>query len=153
MRPVLQAILLAERIYQDITGKKVIAGTFNRLFLHRDQVGPKEVPGDTTKQLIHGTDIGSVYIYVSLTDLVPEVEGSLKIVNVSKHETVLEIPPLKINWPDRLATVELVLPLPPVSFYIKEPGTYTIDLVWQDELIGSHRVTVEEVNQPATGAI
>src|SRR5947208_45463 len=33
MKPILQALLLADKIYEDKSGKKIIAGTFNRLLV------------------------------------------------------------------------------------------------------------------------
>ncbi len=153
MRPVLQAILLAERVYEDKSGKKIIAGTFNRLFINRKGKIPEDHPTDSTKKLLKGGgDIGSPYVYVSLTDLVPEVEITLKVINVSKNEVVLEWGPVKVICPDRLATVELVLPLPPPTMYMTEAGTYSLDLIWKDELLGSHRVTVEDVTDKQKGA-
>lgn len=154
MKPVLQAILLADRVYEDKTGKKIIAGTFNRIFLSQTVSRPH--PTEMGKQLISGgTDIGSPSIYVSLTDLVADVDITLRLVNVSKNIVMLECP-VNIKCPDRLATVEIVLALPPFGKIAMEPGTYTLDLVWrsgvrnkegvrsqEEELLGSHRLTVE----------
>ena len=44
-KPVLQALVLAEHVYQDrATGKMIIAGTFNRLFIHRRDVSTDPKP-------------------------------------------------------------------------------------------------------------
>ena len=46
-KPVLQALVLAEHVYQDkATGKMIIAGTFNRLFVHR-----RDAPSDNAPKL------------------------------------------------------------------------------------------------------
>jgi hypothetical protein len=128
MKPVLQAILLADRVYEEKTGKKIIAGTFNRVFLSRTANLPAAHPTNSTKTIIQGgTDIGCPSVYVSLTDLVPEVDVTLRFVNVSKNQVLLECP-VKIQCPDRLATIELVLALPPLGRIVTEPGTYTLDL-------------------------
>jgi hypothetical protein len=45
-KPVLQALVLADHVYQDkITGKKIIAGTFNRVCFTRMKRPPMEQPG------------------------------------------------------------------------------------------------------------
>jgi hypothetical protein len=60
-KPVLQALVLAEHVYQDrATGKMIIAGTFNRLFVHRRDTpadnasmpgqGPGQEPGQQPGQ-------------------------------------------------------------------------------------------------------
>jgi len=156
MKPVLQAILLADRVYEDKSGKKIIAGTFNRVLLgkaiiasHPTEKGMQLIPG--------GTDIGSPSVYVSLTDLVPDVDVTLRLVNVSKNMMILECP-VNIKCADRLATVEMVLALPPLARIVTEPGIYTLDLIWksgirnkegvrsqEEELLGSHRLTVENL--------
>jgi hypothetical protein len=44
-KPVLQALVLAEHVYQDkATGKMIIAGTFNRLFVHRRDASSDNAP-------------------------------------------------------------------------------------------------------------
>ena len=42
MKPRLQAILLADHIYQDKSGKHVIAGTFNRWLFQKIGAQPKD---------------------------------------------------------------------------------------------------------------
>jgi hypothetical protein len=49
---------------------------------------------------------------------------------------------------DRLATVEVAAPLPPLSRFIKKPGVFSFDVVWAGELIGSHRLTVKAFPSP-----
>ena len=50
-RPLLQALLVADHVYQDKdTGKKVIAGTFNSLSISKAKVPPKEAePGASAR--------------------------------------------------------------------------------------------------------
>ncbi len=145
MRPVLQAILLAERVYQEMTGKKIIAGTFNQVFMNRRGMLPTAHPTEPGKFVYQGgSDLGSPSVYLSLTDCVPEVEITLRFVNVSKNQVLIEFP-FKVQCPDRLATVELIIPLPPLGLFVREAGTYTLDLIWQEELLGSHRVVAVDI--------
>lgn len=148
MKPVLQAILLAERVYQEVTGKKIIAGTFNQVFLNRKGRLPTAHPTEPGEFIFQGGgDMGSPSVYLSLTDCVPEIEITLRFVNVSKNQVLIEFP-FKVQCPDRLATVELIIPLPPLGVFVGEAGTYTLDLIWKDELLGSHRVVAVDNTPP-----
>jgi hypothetical protein len=148
MKPVLQALVLAERIYEDRSGKKIIAGTFDRVCLKRSikegqlQDGTKIVPG--------GTDPGCPAAYISLTDVVDGTEITLQFFNVSKNVAMFYTSVL-IEKADRLATIEIIAPLPPFRMFLQEAGTYTLDVVWKGEILGSHRVRVVEVENPGQG--
>lgn len=146
MRPVLQALVLADRVYEDKSGKKIIAGTFNRILLDRKGKIPEAHPTDSTKKVFKSAvvDSGSPFVYLSLTDVLPEIDVILQFVNVSANKIVSETS-VKIKCDDRLATVEIVLPLLPLALLVQEPGTYSLDLVWNGEIVGSHRVVAEDV--------
>jgi hypothetical protein len=140
MKPVLQALVLAERIYEDKSGKKIIAGTFNQILLDHIPDSEIAVPDGSGRQLIHGgTDAGSPSAYISLTDVIDGTEITLQFVNVSKNKTLLEAT-FRLDSTDRLATVEIIAPLPPLRQIAVEPGTYSLDIVWNGEILGSHRL-------------
>ncbi len=149
MKPVLQALILAERVYEDkTTGKKVIAGTFNGLMIGKVQ--PQEIErsdGSKGRLIPGGTDVGSPSLYLSLTDVVDGTELSLQVVDVTRNN-VLFILPFKITKADRLATIEVIAPLPPLSMFIKQSGVFTFELVWQGEILGLHRLIVKEMEPP-----
>lgn len=151
MQPVLQALVLADRVYEDQSGKKIIAGTFNRIKLNRKGRIPTEShPTDSAKQVFRSPviDTGTPFVYLSLTDVLPEIDVTLQFVNVSTNKVLLETG-IKIKCPDRLATVEIALPLLPLTMLVHEPGTYSLDLVYAGEIVGSHRVIAEDVtDQP-----
>lgn len=146
MKPVLQALVLADRVYEDRSGKKIIAGTFNQILLNRRGRITEDHPTDSTKKVVKiGTvDIGNPFVYLSLTDVLPEIDVTLQFVNVSTNKILLEAG-MKIKCEDRLATVEIVLPLPPLATFVHEPGTYSLDLVWNGEIVGSHRVIAQDI--------
>jgi hypothetical protein len=150
MKPVLQALVLAERIYEDKSGKKIIAGTFNQLLIGKMTLPAAESGSDKGQRhfLPGGTDPGCPAAYVSLTDVVDGTEITLQMVNVSKN-VVLFMASLRINSNDRLATVEIIAPLPPMNTFVREPGTLSLDVVWRSEILGSHRLIVREFNPPA----
>lgn len=143
MKPVLQALVLAERVYQDVSGKKIIAGTFNRILVGQKPV--REIPDGTNPTLIPGgTDPGCPWVYASLTDVIDGSEIVVQFVNITKNKVEFGTK-LKLVSNDRLATVELMLPLPPFSIMAREVGTFSLDIVWQDEILGSHRVIVQAI--------
>ena len=48
-----------------------------------------------------------------------------------------------VKCADRLATVEIILPLPAFGQFKLEPGMYAFEVVCEGEVIGSHRLTVK----------
>jgi hypothetical protein len=149
MKPVLQALVLAERIYEDKSGKKVICGTFNQLLIGTIPIPAKKNPDGTEKRALPGgTDPGCPAAYVSLTDVVDGTEITLQMVNVSKNQVLFQTG-LRIEVNDRLATVEIIAPLPPINVFIREVGTYSLDVLWRNEILGSHRLIVREFAPPA----
>ena len=146
MKPVLQALVMADHIYQDQqTGKKVICGTFNTFrFSRKPPVTEVEAP-DGTKQTVvaGGGHSGSPYAYVNLTDVVEGTKLRLQFVNLTKN-VVLFGTELVIANVDRLATVELVFPLPRLP--IQEAGAYALEVVCDSEVIGSCRITAQDLD-------
>ena len=145
MKPVLQALVLAERVYEDKSGKKIIAGTFNLVRFTRrlSPVQEHELP-DGTKEtvVVGGIHGGSPYAYISLTDVCDNTEIHLQFVNLTKNQ-VLFGKKIVIPCNNRLGTVEIVAPLPPLP--VNEPGTYAFEVVYDGEILGSHRILAEEL--------
>ena len=147
IKPVLQALLLADRVYQEVSGKKIIAGTFNQVFIGQISQVPVIGPdGMATVQLPGGMDAGCPYAFLSLTDVENETLINLKLHNVSKNQPMLNLE-FKIGCDDRLATVEVVVPLPPISVIFQEQGTFSLDVFWNEEILGSHRIIVKAIGQ------
>lgn len=143
MKPVLQALVLAERIYEDKSGKKVICGTFNGLFIGKIAIPEKELSdGSKMRVLPGGTDMGSPAAYISVTDVVDGTELVLQFVNQSTNKVVFRAG-VKLEVKDRLETVEIVAPLPPMSAIINKPGVYSFDVLCDAEILGSHRLIVK----------
>ncbi len=150
MKPVLQALVLADRIYEDISHKKIICGTFNQIFLVKiSKPLEVELPNGSKKVAVPGgADLGCPSAYLSLTDVVDGTEITLQIVNVSKNAVLFQTA-FRINANDRLATIEIIAPLPPISAFCGEPGNFSLDVVWNSEILGSHRVLVKAIeSQP-----
>ena len=72
MKPVLQALVLADKVYHDRqTGKKIIAGTFNAIVKGKIKVPVKELAdGSKIPMMLGGISMGCPEAYISLTDVV-----------------------------------------------------------------------------------
>lgn len=145
MKPVLQALVLAERVYETKTGQMVIAGTFRGVrFSKRPLVKEMDTPEGGRCQLIAGgQDGGSPHAYVSLTDICDGTEVVFQFVNLTKNEILLSMT-AAIHGVDRLGIVELNLPLPKLP--IAEEGIYAFEVVCEGEILGSHRVVAEQIH-------
>ncbi len=142
MKPVLQALLLADRIYEDKSGKKIIAGTFNKLLFQKEGAKPREVEVDGAKRMTvpGGSQAGSPYVYISLTDLRGPTQCVLRYVDLSKDVSLFQVE-FAIRCDDPLQTAEVVLPMPPLPTH---PGVHALELLCDDEPVGQLRVLVEE---------
>lgn len=175
MKPVLQALLLADHIYEDkATGKKIIAGTFNRLFTAKrshqpasesEQAtgsgpppnhSPGPPPGQTHGQLPGQPPAqgdasmllraGSPYAYISLTDVYSSLKLLLRYVDLEDNSILLQAEiGIEVHQPDPLKTMEMTVPLPPLP--TPHPGTYALELLHEGELLGAHRVAVEFIKE------
>jgi hypothetical protein len=142
MKPVLQALVLAERVYEDsLSKKKIIVGTFNRILISEGAApGPLVTPPG-------GLDPGNPHAYISLTDVVAGTRLSLEYVNRETNKVLFQAN-IEIHQASRLDTIELIVPLPRMTMLFLEPGTYSLDVVWNGETLGSHRVVVQKQETP-----
>ena len=146
MKPVLQALVLADHVYQDISGKKIIAGTFNTFkFSRKPPVAEIQAPDGTKQTVIRGgMQGGSPFAYVSLTDVVDGTKLQLRFVNLNRN-LVLFGNEVTITNTSRLTTVEMVFPLPRLP--IQEAGVYALELVCEGAILGSYRITAENLDE------
>ncbi|MEN6450423.1 MAG: hypothetical protein ABFC96_08030 [Thermoguttaceae bacterium] len=144
MKPVLQALVLADRVYQEVGGKKIIAGTFSGYkFSSKPPIAEIERPdGSKQRVLVGGMNIGSPSAYVSLTDVCDSTVLQIQFVNLSKN-VVLFGTEVTLSNVDRLSNTELVLPLPVLP--ISEAGVYALQVVCEGEILGSWRVVAENL--------
>ena len=147
VKPVLQALLLADKIYSDAgSGKKVIAGTFSKLVIINQELKIEEGAPTKVKIPAGGMRAGSPFAYVSITDVHGETPLTLRYVELSDVEhRVLFQAELIANSDNPLATLEIVVPLPDLPA-IK--GVFALEVLCESDLLGSHRVVVEEQQMP-----
>ncbi|MGQ9573923.1 MAG: hypothetical protein ACUVUC_01270 [Thermoguttaceae bacterium] len=144
-KPILQALLLADHVYQDkATGKKVIAGTFNQLNLSKIKPAPQEPPqasGPRQLSPAEVTRLGSPTVFISLTDVRGPIELELRYVDLADNGVLLRAR-FPIQSDDPLKTVEAIVPMPPLP--APHPGVYALELVYNEEPLGALRITAVE---------
>jgi hypothetical protein len=146
-KPVLQALVLADNVYQDkATGKKIIAGTFNRLFISKPKptAGGVEKPASEESPAAPRGDVrrmGSPTAYISLIDCHGVISLELRYVDLSDDKVLMRAT-IPIKCDDPLNTVEAIVPVPPLP--VPHAGIYTLELLSNDEPLGALRITVVE---------
>jgi len=146
-KPVLQALLLADYVYQDKeTGKRLVAGIFDCILVKKHRVptsnsgepGPVVIPVGDVRQ------VGSPYIYINLREVRSTMPLELRLVHLESNEVFFRCSPFEVVCEDPLRSVELVIPVPMLPSIL---GTYAFELIYNNEMIGSHRFVVRETEQ------
>jgi hypothetical protein len=147
VKPVLQALVLAEHVYEDkLSGKKIIAGTFNRLVMSKTPpIREVETPDGAKQTLVRSGGSGAPYAYISFTDVCDSTECELQFVSLTRNQVIFRNS-VVIQCDDRLRTIEIIAPLPRLP--IPEPGVYAFEIVCEGEVIGSHRIIAVDGDQP-----
>jgi hypothetical protein len=132
--PVLQALVLADQIYVDkLTGKKVIAGTFNTLWAPEF---PAQFPRET-------------WAYICMTEVRGRLSVVLKYVDLLDNSVLMETNAITVDsGGDPLASVELAVVVP--GFPMPRAGTYAFELYSGDRLLGALRVRVRGLEDQKT---
>ncbi len=140
MKPVLQAILLADHVYVDkVTGKHVVAGVFDRLsFIPKERM---EAELAKENVVLGGVQAGSPWAFLSITDVRGEQCFDLRYVFLDDDRVIFQTK-FTIKSEDPLKTHRVVAPLPPLPS--KRAGTFALEVVWNEEPIGTYRVLVTE---------
>ena len=152
-KPVLQAMVLADHVYQDkFSGKFIIAGTFSVIFRGQKVAapndGPTEIEGDVQKIQGLVTEVGSPYLYLALTEIHEKVPLKLKLIDLSDASVLLEAE-FSVIAQDPTQLTEAILPMPKLP--IANFGTYSLDLLHDEETLGTWRLYVKPVPHAGTG--
>jgi len=146
VKPILQALLMADHVYVDTaTNKKIVAGIFHRMVLTRPSVEPVGEHAQKIQIPLSGHLSGSPFCYVSLTEVRGQQQFTLRYVNLEDDRALFQSE-FEVNCSDPLETVEAVFPLPILP--VKGPGHYALELLWGQEPLGCHRITIVESPQP-----
>ena len=142
VKPILQAILLADHIYQDMsTGKIIVAGTFDRMMVRENK---QDKGGEEPNKAIPMTDAqraGTPFAYINLRGIHGKATFILRYVYLDTGEVQFETSPITVQVSDPLRSAEIIAPLPELP---RQPGGYALELHSGDEMLGSHRVQVEK---------
>jgi hypothetical protein len=150
-KPTLQAMVLADHVYRDAsTGKFIIAGTFSALFqgqqkpVPQDPTRPSEIAGPRQTFANPAGKAGSPYLYLALTGVHGHVSLGMRYINLADSSVLIE-GQIDITAADPVAITEHSFPLPllPIS-----PGQFSLDLLYEGEILGSWRVTVKQQTTP-----
>jgi hypothetical protein len=144
VKPTLQALLVADHVYTDkTTGKKIIAGVFHRIWfakpktIERSEEGKIEIkvpPG--------GMQAGSPFCYISLTEVRGSQKFTLRYVHLNEDKSIFS-GEFQVNGSSPIETLEVVVPLPPLV--AAQAGVFALELLWNDEPLGSHRISFVEI--------
>lgn len=146
MKPILQALLLADRIYHEVRGKIIIVGVFNRLMFKKppepraEDKAPSE-EDEVIKSLADVQDAGNPWVYISLTDVKGEIPLELRYESLSGDNVIFRAE-LSVKSDNPVQTVEIVLPVPRLPTVV---GNFVLDLLYKGESLGCHRVECIEV--------
>jgi hypothetical protein len=166
--PVLQALLVADQIYQDqATGKFVICGIFGTIFFipHENEAPQPDAPhsdGSTGGHVPSGQPggqppaqqqmplnrflrAGSPSAYVSLTEINGQKSFELRYVDLNQNNVLFTFE-FKVDCRNPLETVQLTLPLPVLP--VPHEGVFALELVCEGELLGSHRILTKRQSRP-----
>jgi hypothetical protein len=135
VKPVLQALVLAERIWHTDDGRQIIAGTFNAVVI---QPVPEPPTTSTSEpRIAKGGIPGTPSAYISLTDVCDGTKLLLQFVSLTRNQVLFE-KEIEVKCKDRLAVIEIVVPLPQLPMH--GPGVYAFEIVCEGEVIGSSRI-------------
>lgn len=168
-KAILQSLILADHVYEDkITGKKIVAGIFSRIRRGKRVTRPVPAKPSAPEQPrangggqgvggsgggenqpnqrileipASGMQAGSPFAYLSMTEVRGANIFQLQFVNLEDRVPLFHSE-IKVECHDPLQTIELVLPLPPLA--PPQAGVFALELLQNNEILGSLRIIVEE---------
>lgn len=149
MKPILQALLVADHVYVDAaTNKKIVAGIFHRMSIAKSNIEEEvKKSEDGTRKLEipqSGHRSGSPFCYISLTEIRSNQKFTLRFVNLEDDQALFQTE-FEASCNNPLETIEAVFALPVLP--LKGAGHYALELLWDQEPLGCHRITVVEPTQ------
>ena len=142
MKPVLQALVVADRVYRDgETGKSIIVGTFTQITTGVPVIATaNDDEGREVEFYRGGMKPGSPWAYISLTEVRGRVPLHLRLVDYQTHEAIIQLS-FVVECHNPLITLEFAIPLPELP--VPGVGVYGIELTCADgEPLGAWRINV-----------
>ncbi|MDA0284372.1 MAG: hypothetical protein O3B86_13560 [Planctomycetota bacterium] len=157
LKPVVQAILLADHVYRDAdTNKFIVAGIFNRVIRSAAVSIPKSGESRTaekaskdaggTEHLVPATSVmqaGNPSLYFAMTDFEGTAELEFHYVDLSDHSILFRLKGT-LKFPNRFELVQGKVPIPKLP--IPHPGQYSLDVLSDGEILGGIRIVVVDAS-------
>lgn len=136
--PLLQALMIADYVYQDkSTGKWIICGVFDVIYPVPAGAVPQGKDGEpvqlTASQCMRA---GSPFAYISVTEIHASKQFDLRYVDLEGNNVIFDTS-FGVRCDDPTEVVKLAFPLP---MLLAKPGHYALELLCENELIGSCRI-------------
>jgi len=128
--PVLQALLLADAVYTDVSGKRIICGTFGKIFCNK-------FPAHTTFM---------PFVFVLLVDVMNEIALQFRWVRLEDNQILMESSSVTIRNNDPLMPVDIAVQIPNLPLPLS--STYGFECWADDAMIGSVRLPVVQTPRP-----
>lgn len=151
--PLLQSLLVADHVYLDQrTGKAIICGVFHVIYCHEPQkqeekaeiaAAPEDESTRGRRELARRVKVGSPYAYVAITDLKGARQFELRFVDLADQDVLFSFG-FTMESNDPLAVREVVVQLPELRLSSIN-GVYALELLCEDEWLGSHRIQAKSV--------
>ncbi len=122
--PVLQAMVLADQIYTDVSGKRIICGTFSSLHV-------SQLP------VLFGR---KTYVFILLVDIVGRFSLQLRFVHLSDNKILMHSEPINFESDDPLKPLDISIEVPP--FPLIDEGFYSLECWAEEHLLGAVRLQV-----------
>jgi hypothetical protein len=129
-QPIVQSFILADHVYIDSkTGKKIIAGTFNRVALGEGQ-----------------SSLHPVVAYLALVGCHGPVSLQVRLADLDDGKVLRSSGVLRFDARDPLETYEVVIEVPPLP--LPHEGIYALEALCNDQLAGNIRLHVARRKRP-----
>jgi len=161
-KPILQALLVADRVYTDKDSKKkIIAGVLRKICYFKevivadsdDDQAESQAPDKGTlhkKNVLGGVSSTgpAPSIYISLTEVYGTQSFLIRYVNVATDTAKFERK-IELTAENPIDTLERVYPMPELPLGIG--NVFAVELIWDNETLGSFRIVFDEIDDPRNG--
>lgn len=127
--PVLQALVLADHIYTDESGKRIICGTFS-------QIRCGQFPTKFNRP---------TWAYILLAEVIGRPVLQLRFVMLKNNRILMQSPKMTIGASSPLISLDIAIEIP--NLPLPSPGIYGVECVVDDALIGCARLQVGKQTQ------